>query len=167
MIGQTISHYRIDAKLGQGGMGEVYRGEDTSLGRPVALKFLPEELYVDPIARKRFLREARSAAALDHPYICNVFEVASTNDGTDFIVMEYVEGETLQARLGRGPLSLRETLKLGSELAEALESAHAKGIIHRDLKPSHIMLTPTGHAKVMDSAWPNGPVASTTLRIIP
>ncbi|MEJ2145372.1 MAG: protein kinase [Acidobacteriota bacterium] len=150
MIGRTISHYRIVERTGEGGMGEVYRAEDTSLERPVALKFLPEELYVDPIARKRFLREARSAAALDHPYICNVFEVASTNDGTDFIVMEYVEGETLQARLEQGPLSLKETLKLGSELAEALESAHEKGIVHRDLKPSNIMLTPAGHAKVMD-----------------
>ncbi|MEJ2082541.1 MAG: protein kinase, partial [Acidobacteriota bacterium] len=105
MIGRTISHYRIVERIGEGGMGEVYLAEDTSLERPVALKFLPEELYVDPIARKRFLREARSAAALDHPYICTVFEVASTQDGgTDFIVMEYVEGETLQARLDRSPL---------------------------------------------------------------
>ncbi|MEJ2080542.1 MAG: serine/threonine-protein kinase, partial [Acidobacteriota bacterium] len=150
MIGRTISHYRIVEKIGEGGMGEVYLAEDTSLPRKMALKFLPAAFADDELAHKRFLREARSAAALDHPYICDVFEVASTDDGTDFIVMEYVEGETLQARLERGPLSLKETLKLGTELAEALESAHAKGIIHRDLKPSNIMLTPAGHAKVMD-----------------
>jgi eukaryotic-like serine/threonine-protein kinase len=150
MIGRTVSHYRIEAKLGEGGMGEVYLAEDSSLGRKVALKFLPEAWRDDPVARKRFLREARSAAALDHPFICDVIEIAQTEEGRDFIAMEYLEGETLRARLARGPLPLREALRLGAELAEALESAHAKGIAHRDLKPANIMIGPTGHAKVMD-----------------
>ncbi len=150
MIDRAISHYRITRKLGEGGMGEVYLAEDTSLQRKVALKFLPESLQRDTIARKRFLREAQSAGILEHPFICNIKEVAQTDDGQDFIVMEYVEGESLQARLGRGPLPIKETLKLGAELAEALESAHGKGIIHRDLKPANVMITLSGHPKIMD-----------------
>jgi serine/threonine protein kinase/tetratricopeptide (TPR) repeat protein len=150
MIGTTISHYRIVEKIGQGGMGEVFRAEDTSLNRTVALKFLPEHLQEDLLARKRFLREAESAAALEHPYICNIKEVSQTDDGQDFIVMEYVEGQTLKERLQEGPLPLREALRISAEVVDALEMAHGKGIVHRDLKPANIMLTPQGHAKVMD-----------------
>ncbi|MFH1763370.1 MAG: protein kinase [Gemmatimonadota bacterium] len=151
MIGTTVRHYRIVEKIGEGGMGEVYRAEDASLNRSVALKFLPEHLQEDEVARKRFLREAESAAALEHPYICNIKEVSRTDDGQDFIVMEYVEGQTLKERLEEeGPLQLGEALRISTEVADALEMAHGKGIVHRDLKPSNIMLTPQGHAKVMD-----------------
>ena len=149
MIGQTISHYRILEKIGEGGMGEVYLAEDTSLDRRVALKFLPQYLQQDVVAQRRFIREAKSAAALDHPYICHIHEIGEV-DGKNFIAMEYVEGNTLQQRLAQGRIPLRETLRIGTEIAEALEEAHQKGIIHRDLKPSNIMLTPKGHAKVMD-----------------
>lgn len=131
-------------------MGEVYLAEDTSLHRKVALKFLPAYLQQDATAPKRFQREARSAAALDHPYICKIYEVAKTEDDLDFIVMEYVEGQTLQAKLAEGPLPLKEALKIGTEVAEALEKAHSLGIVHRDLKPANIMLTPEDHTKVMD-----------------
>jgi len=151
MIGSTVSHYRILEKIGEGGMGEVYLAEDTSLGRHVALKFLPEKMQEDELARKRFLREAGSAAALEHPYICNIKEVNQTEDGQDFIVMEYVEGHTLKDLLQKGgPLPLGEALRISTEVADALAMAHGKGIVHRDLKPSNIMLTPQSHAKVMD-----------------
>src|SRR5512136_287937 len=148
-IGQTISHYRITEKLGQGGMGEVFLAEDASLHRKVALKFLPLEMQRDLTAHKRFMREARSAAALDHPYICHINEVGES-DGQDFIVMEYVEGRSLKDRLEQGPLPPEEALPVAIEVAEALGAAHGKDIIHRDIKPANIMLTQTGHAKVMD-----------------
>jgi serine/threonine protein kinase len=149
VIGQTISHYKITEKLGEGGMGEVYLAEDTSLKRKVALKFLPDYLQQDEVAQKRFLREARSAAALDHPYICNIHEVGET-EGRSFIVMEYVKGQTLKEKLLEGPVPLKQTLQIGVEIAEALEEAHKAGIAHRDLKPANIMLTSGGHVKVMD-----------------
>ncbi len=149
MIGKTVAHYQIIDKLGQGGMGEVFLAHDTSLDRRVALKFLPLEMQRDTFAHKRFLREAKSAAALDHAYICHIHEVAEA-EGTCFIVMEYVEGQTLNSRLAKGPLPQREALRTAAEIAEALEHAHEKGIIHRDVKPSNIMLTPKGHGKVMD-----------------
>ena len=150
MIGQTISHYQITDKLGEGGMGEVYLAQDTGpLGRKVALKFLPREMQLDPTARQRFLREAASAAALDHPYVCNIFEIGEA-EGKDFISMEYVPGETLKDQLEKGPLPLQDALVKATEIAEALEAAHRQNIIHRDLKPSNIMLTPEGHVKVMD-----------------
>ena len=148
-IGQTISHYRISEKIGQGGMGEVFLARDTSLERNVAIKFLPQEMRSDPVARDRFLREAKSAATLDHPHICVVHE-ANEVEGSPFIVMEYVEGESLKARLERGPLPLEQTLQLAAEIAEALQEAHSKHIIHRDLKPANVMLTRAGHVKVMD-----------------
>ena len=149
MIGQNISHYKITEKLGEGGMGEVYLAEDTSLKRKVALKFLPDYLQQDEVAQKRFLREAQSAAALDHPYICKIYE-AGEADGQSFIAMEYIEGETLKDRLDRGPLPLREALQIALEISEALDKAHQLGIVHRDLKPANIMIMPEGHAKVMD-----------------
>jgi len=149
LIGRTIAHYRIVEKIGQGGMGEVFLAEDTSLHRNVALKFLSPEMQQDPVAHKRFLREAHSAAALAQPYICGIYEV-SEFEGKDFIVMEYVDGQTLRDRLTKGPLPLKEAIQTASEVAEALEEAHEKRIIHRDLKPANIMLTGKGHSKVMD-----------------
>jgi WD40 repeat protein/serine/threonine protein kinase len=161
MIGQTVGHFRILDKLGQGGMGEVYLAEETPVHRQVALKFLPEALQWDETARKRFLREAISAAAIDHPFICQIFGISQTEDGRDFIVMEFVEGQTLKEKLREGPLKLRESLRIACELAEALSEAHGKGIVHRDLKPSNIMITAGGHIKVMDFGLakrvPSGP----------
>jgi serine/threonine protein kinase/tetratricopeptide (TPR) repeat protein len=149
MIGKVLGRYRVLEKIGRGGMGEVFLAEDTSLHRRVALKFLPPELQQDAEAHKRFIREARSAAALDHPYICHINEVAEA-EGQDFIVMEYVDGQALRAKIGQGPVALEEMLRITIEVVEALEAAHGKGIVHRDIKPENIMLTRTGHAKVMD-----------------
>ena len=147
--GQVLSHYKILHPLGKGGMGEVFLAEDTVLGRKVALKFLPEEAHRDSAARTRFLREAKSAAALDDPFICKIYETGEV-DGRPFIAMEYVEGESLRSRLDRSPMPLAEAVTTAVEVAEALGVAHEHGIIHRDLKPSNIMLTPQGHAKVLD-----------------
>ena len=149
MEGQTVSHYRILKKIGQGGMGEVYLAEDITLERKIALKFLPEALAQDEIAPHRFLREAKAAAAIDHPFICKIYEIGETEQRR-FIAMEYVDGETLKDRLKRESLSYREVLRIGSEIAEALQRAHESGIVHRDLKPSNIMLTKEGRVKVMD-----------------
>ena len=149
MVGETVSHYRILERLGQGGMGEVFLAQDTTLDRKVALKFLPEELQQDPTARKRFLREAKSAAALDHPFICKIYEIGTAQDRT-FIAMEYIQGVTLQEKLAEGPLSIEDVLEIAWEIADALEGAHRGGIVHRDLKPSNVMLIPEGHVKVMD-----------------
>ena len=155
MIGSQISHYRILSKIGQGGMGEVYLAEDLQLDRKVALKFLPEGQAPDETARRRLLREANAAARLDHPFITKVYEVgegapAAGAPGIPFIAMELVEGETLKARLARGPLPMADALRIASEIAEALEFARQRGIVHRDLKPANVMLTSDGHAKVMD-----------------
>ena len=141
MIGQRVGHYQVLKRIGKGGMGEVYLAEDTSLDRKVALKFLVPALQMDEVAHKRFFREAKSSAALDHPYICSVHEVSQTDEGQDFIVMEYVEGQTLRQRLDQGEISVKDTLRISLEITEALQEAHNKGIIHRDLKPSNIMLT--------------------------
>jgi len=151
MIGTTIAHYRVEEKLGEGGMGEVYLADDTSLQRKVALKVLPEFLQKDEAARKRFLREARSAAAINHPYICNIHEVIQSDEGQSLVVMEYVEGQTFKEKLEAGPLSVQEAVRIALEMGEALQLAHHRGIIHRDLKPSNIMLTsPEQHVKLMD-----------------
>jgi serine/threonine protein kinase len=146
---ETISHYRIIQKLGAGGMGEVYLAEDTRLGRKVAIKLLPADTSTDELAGKRLLREARAAATLDHPNICAVYEVGE-DQGRRFIAMQYVDGETLAARIKRQPLKLQEALDVAVQVAEALQQAHAHGIVHRDIKPQNIMLTPRGQAKVLD-----------------
>jgi len=148
-IGQRVAQYEILEKIGRGGMGEVYLAQDTSLDRRVALKFLPEEVEGDPTEKKRFLRGAKSAAALDHPFICNIYGVGEVEERS-FIAMEYVRGETLAQRLGQKSLPLREAVRVASEIAEALEAAHLDHIVHRDLKPSNIMLTAGDHVKVLD-----------------
>jgi serine/threonine protein kinase len=149
MIGQQVSHYRILGKLGGGGMGVVYEAEDLSLGRHVALKFIPENLADDPKSLERFTREARAASQLNHPNICTIHGIED-NNGHPFIVMEKLEGESLKQHIGGQPMKLEEVLDVGVQVADALVASHAKGIVHRDIKPANIILTPTGQAKVLD-----------------
>ncbi|MEO5895194.1 MAG: protein kinase [Vicinamibacterales bacterium] len=149
MIGTTIQHYRITARLGAGGMGEVYKADDLRLGRPVALKFLPADLKADPESRARLLNEARAASMLRSPNIAVTYDIGES-DGADFIVMEYVEGELLSTRLTQGPLPLREAVEAGIQIADALDEAHSHGIIHRDIKSANLMRTARGLVKVLD-----------------
>jgi serine/threonine protein kinase len=148
-IGQTISHYKIVEKIGQGGMGEVYKADDTTLDRKVALKFLPEAFTSDPERMARFEREAKLLASLNHPNIAGIYGLEQA-DGGRFLVLEYVEGETLQARLGKGALPLEDALELCRQIAEGLEAAHEKGVIHRDLKPTNVMITADEKVKILD-----------------
>ena len=149
MIGSSISHYKILEKLGEGGMGVVYKAEDTALERPVALKFLADHLLNDVEAKERFLREAKAAAALHHPNVCPVYEIAEA-EGKTFLAMAFLKGVTLEDRIAKGPLPLKDALDIGRQVAEGLQAAHSEGVVHRDIKPANILVAPDGRATIMD-----------------
>jgi len=156
MIGKTVGHYHITAKLGAGGMGEVFLAEDTRLERKVAIKILPAEMAADLSRCQRFLQEARAASALNHPHVCVVYDVGETADGMPFIAMEFVEGRTLDLVVQQGPLEISRVVELALQVADALDAAHGRRIVHRDIKPANISVNGRGQVKVMTLASPNG-----------
>ena len=167
--GTRLGPYEVTAQIGAGGMGEVYKARDTRLDRTVAIKVLPSEVAGDPDLRSRFEREARAVAALDHPHICGIYDVGSV-DGTHYLVMPHLDGQTLAARLEKGPLPLDQALKIAVEIADALDKAHRQGITHRDLKPANIMLTKTG-SKLLDFGLakltaPMGPISMSAMETV-
>ena len=150
MIGETISHYRVLEKLGSGGMGDVFKAEDTNLKRTVALKFLPRELTLDDEAKQRFVHEAQAASALDHPNVGTIYEIGEA-DGKSFIAMACYEGGTLRDRMTAGPLPIAEAVDIAIQIARGLSKAHARDIIHRDIKPANVMLADEGQVKIVEA----------------